>query len=410
MTFSNLEIFQMKNKFIDETMELYKPCITQCDINEVYNNYYIPHLHLYKLVDQKMINANIQRRFKLKSYNQKQLDQDIINQGGLCNFNIIELKEKLKIVDQPFIDDDNILRFFSKFAGDTKETIWLWNGTVHNSGYGQIRHGKKQYLPHRIIFELCFFDIPFIPDTQRKFHICHSCDTPLCCNIFHLWIGDTNDNGQDMLQKNRNFLPNYILSIDEFDDLITDIKNDKYKNRQEIVDNYNGRFTYQYLTGRFNRLNTFSNKYTNKEIIQITNNHLDNLNYKFSSNIKDLIFTKILNKKLTSLSEIEKEFNISRPTLLIILFKEYDQNMNIILEDQIKALKMIIYRGLNWNDVYNIRFIQFQQYSNKKLAKIYNVGESTISAIIKNNVWKHVTKENINSTNKKDFKYGQYFL
>jgi hypothetical protein len=45
--------------------------------------------------------------------------------------------------------------------------------------------------------------------------ICHSCDTPLCCNPKHLFIGTTQDNKDDMVRKGRQASGDQVASRGE---------------------------------------------------------------------------------------------------------------------------------------------------------------------------------------------------
>ena len=74
---------------------------------------------------------------------------------------------------------------------------WLWNKSVNKSGYGSIRVGPTSVLAHRAAFLLSgnsFF---------LNKYVCHSCDTPRCCNPSHLFQSDQTGNMLDMKLKGR---------------------------------------------------------------------------------------------------------------------------------------------------------------------------------------------------------------
>jgi len=74
---------------------------------------------------------------------------------------------------------------------------WIWSGTVNNKGYGCISINGEIKLAHRFAFYLIKEDIP------EGAHLCHSCDTPRCCNPDHLTIGNAQYNMIDSLVKGR---------------------------------------------------------------------------------------------------------------------------------------------------------------------------------------------------------------
>lgn len=77
------------------------------------------------------------------------------------------------------------------------EKCWLWNKSVNKSGYGSIRVGPTSVLAHRAAFLLS--GIPF----SIGKYVCHSCDTPRCCNPSHLFQSDQAGNMFDMKTKGR---------------------------------------------------------------------------------------------------------------------------------------------------------------------------------------------------------------
>jgi len=90
-------------------------------------------------------------------------------------------------------------RFWEKV--DKSESCWIWKGTTYSNGYGRICVNGKHVLAHRLSWTLTHSDIP------DGFHVCHGCDTPLCVNPEHLFLGTQKDNMQDMISKGRRVNP-----------------------------------------------------------------------------------------------------------------------------------------------------------------------------------------------------------
>lgn len=91
-------------------------------------------------------------------------------------------------------------RFERHVERDPNSGCWLWAGTVSGggpTGYGTITFDKTIYKAHRLSVILSGREIP-----AGKF-VCHACDTPLCVNPAHLWIGSHADNMADMAAKGR---------------------------------------------------------------------------------------------------------------------------------------------------------------------------------------------------------------
>jgi len=83
-----------------------------------------------------------------------------------------------------------------------KDGCWIWKRGRYNDGYGQLharRIGQKRlgFRAHRFSWELYRGSIP------SGMCILHKCDTPLCVNPDHLFIGTPQDNTDDMVLKGR---------------------------------------------------------------------------------------------------------------------------------------------------------------------------------------------------------------
>jgi hypothetical protein len=76
------------------------------------------------------------------------------------------------------------------------DDCWLWQGST-DMRYGTFRIGRKMVKAHRLAYEQTHGPIP------RGYEVCHRCDTTLCVNPQHLFIGTHADNMRDRNEKGR---------------------------------------------------------------------------------------------------------------------------------------------------------------------------------------------------------------
>lgn len=74
---------------------------------------------------------------------------------------------------------------------------WEWTGARLPTGYGHVRWQGKDALTHRLIWALCFGEIP------GRLWVLHKCDNPPCCNPDHLFLGTPKNNTHDAISKGR---------------------------------------------------------------------------------------------------------------------------------------------------------------------------------------------------------------
>ena len=90
---------------------------------------------------------------------------------------------------------------------------WLWTGRVGANGYGQT--GRKSSA-HRIAWSL--ENLREVPEGML---VCHHCDTPLCVNPDHLWIGTQAENVRDMKSKRR-LKPAVLYGVEQKNAILND--------------------------------------------------------------------------------------------------------------------------------------------------------------------------------------------
>jgi hypothetical protein len=91
---------------------------------------------------------------------------------------------------------------FERCSKDLKSGCWLWSGKVNDRGYGRLHIAGKDIYAHRAAWEQSRRQR--IPEGKI---ICHHCDTPLCINPDHLYLGTHADNHRDMDERGRRVPP-----------------------------------------------------------------------------------------------------------------------------------------------------------------------------------------------------------
>lgn len=88
-------------------------------------------------------------------------------------------------------------RFFSKTQRDPSTGCLLWTAQISNKGYACIWFNGRKTPAHRVAW--------FIHTGQwpGDSFVCHRCDTPLCVESAHLFLGAPADNMRDKAAKRR---------------------------------------------------------------------------------------------------------------------------------------------------------------------------------------------------------------
>lgn len=94
-------------------------------------------------------------------------------------------------------------RFESNVMPVPESGCWLWdgpnNGRSSDRRYGRVWLSRLTFVPaHRFSYEIHRGAI------GEGLHVCHKCDTPLCVNPDHLFLGTHQDNMADLQRKGRN--------------------------------------------------------------------------------------------------------------------------------------------------------------------------------------------------------------
>ncbi len=89
---------------------------------------------------------------------------------------------------------------FARFRR-TESGCLEWTGNRTGQGYGRVTYRKEPWYTHRLAYELAHGPIP------DGLYVCHHCDNPPCGEPSHLFLGDNQDNLDDMRSKGRGYVP-----------------------------------------------------------------------------------------------------------------------------------------------------------------------------------------------------------
>lgn len=94
---------------------------------------------------------------------------------------------------------ETILEKFFEIMGiySNSDECWEWKGRRFSNNYGCLNFGLKNFLAHRISYEIYYGENP------GNLLVCHTCDNPPCVNPKHLFLGTYKDNAKDCIDKNR---------------------------------------------------------------------------------------------------------------------------------------------------------------------------------------------------------------
>lgn len=105
--------------------------------------------------------------------------------------------ERRKFRPIPELTPANLERFRALIETAGPEDCWLWQGLTYPNGYPRFCFSMSNYVATRIAYKLEMGCDP------GQLQVCHSCDTPACCNPRHFFLGTTLDNMRDCKAKGR---------------------------------------------------------------------------------------------------------------------------------------------------------------------------------------------------------------
>lgn len=104
-------------------------------------------------------------------------------------------KIEASLLPIPPLSIDDFVRFISKV--EKTETCWLWKAGK-SGGYGSFRLLNVHYKSHRVSWR---WHKKVDPGHNR---VLHTCNTPLCVNPEHLFLGSHSENMKQAFDSGRN--------------------------------------------------------------------------------------------------------------------------------------------------------------------------------------------------------------
>ena len=99
------------------------------------------------------------------------------------------------MANPPKVIDDQF--FADRVTVNPQTGCHEWRLNLNCGGYGTLKHKQKRWSAHRFAWA---YKNGKIPDGKI---VCHHCDNRKCINPEHLFLGTTQDNVNDKMQKNR---------------------------------------------------------------------------------------------------------------------------------------------------------------------------------------------------------------
>lgn len=93
-----------------------------------------------------------------------------------------------------------ISKFRSLLGEQNSKGCIEWEGCRDYCGYGRLSFEGRSWGAHRLAYELRY---GAISKDAKKWWVLHKCDNPSCCNPEHLYLGDAQDNANDMIDRKR---------------------------------------------------------------------------------------------------------------------------------------------------------------------------------------------------------------
>lgn len=120
---------------------------------------------------------------------------------GLCEKHYSRYKNG-RVYNIRNVQSGNDIELFLKKIEKQENGCWIWQAGTQKNSKG-VKYGKHHADNGKTVTAHRFSYSKFIGAIPDGMYVCHKCDTPLCVNPEHLFIGSHKDNMDDMVRKNR---------------------------------------------------------------------------------------------------------------------------------------------------------------------------------------------------------------
>lgn len=213
-------------------------------------------------------------------------------------------------------------RFWSKVTipDDYIQQCWLWTGKLNDRGYGSIFILGKQTRVHRFVYECYNGPIP------NGLLVRHTCDIRNCVNPNHLLTGTSQDNVNDMINRNRIAHGEKqgisILTEHDVKFILNALLNNSYSS-QQLAKIYNVKRATINGISRGKSWKRVYNQFSDNEKEKIRYNVSNNAGNSRVISPQDVILMRdIYKNNKISYSKIAKQFGIATMTAYNIINKK----------------------------------------------------------------------------------------
>ncbi len=139
---------------------------------------------------------------KLKEFQPRRISLELAGKPIESRVQIGQCKNKMCVNPNHLVTGDET-RFWDKVVKPSFTDCWLWQGGKDKDQYGKfsaVINGKRiDIRAHRYSWMLA----NGIKISSKLLFVCHTCDEPMCVRPDHLFLGEVQDNVDDMVSKSR---------------------------------------------------------------------------------------------------------------------------------------------------------------------------------------------------------------